>query len=138
MAATFALAGAVWAAAAGPVRGARYSGKTSEKQTMTVVVSSTGHAISKLATAIVNDGLCGKAGGKVYAISGANITLYTNDSFSLDAPGTAPHASALHFIVTGTFFGKTVSGTIAEIDGHCPAPKQVENPYLATFTATTG
>jgi hypothetical protein len=38
-------------------------------------------------------------------------------------------------IVSGSFIGKTVAGTVAEFNGHCPAPKTVENPYLATFTA---
>ena len=47
-------------------------------------------------------------------------------------------AASDHAIAGGHSAGKTVEGTIAKLDGHCPSPKTVENLYLATFSMKTG
>jgi len=64
------------------------------------------------------------------------VPIVAGESFSVNATGTAKGVKSLPMIVTGSFTGRTVNGTVAERSGHCPAPKQVENPYLATFKAT--
>ena len=133
LAATLLLAAGAWAASGHAIGGGHYAGKTSQRQGATIVVSANGRTITQLRTAVSNDGECGKAGGPAFSVSAANVAI-TNGSFTVTAPGTASNLASLHIVVTGTFIGKTVAGTVAELDGHCKAPNQVENPYLSTFT----
>jgi len=133
---TVSLATAAWATAQ-LVAGGHYSGTTSQKQATTIVVASNGRSIAKLQTAVAYDHECAYAAGPTYAISVTNVPIH-NGSFSADAQGSASHHSSLKMIVTGSFVGKKVAGTIAELGGHCAKPRQIDNPYLATFSAKTG
>jgi hypothetical protein len=129
--ATAALAGAQL------VAGGHYSGTTSQKQATTIVVSSNGKSIAKLQTAVAYDHECASATGPTYAISVTNVPI-RNGSFSTDAHGSASHKRSLKMIVTGSFVRRKVAGTIAELGGHCAKPRQIDNPYLATFSAKAG
>jgi hypothetical protein len=133
---TLSLATAAWATSQ-LVAGGHYSGTTSQKQATTIVVSSNGRSIAKLRTAVAYDHECANAGGPTYAISATNVPIH-NGSFSADAQGSASHHGSVKMIVTGSFVGKKVAGTIAELGGHCAKPRQIDNPYLATFSAKTG
>ena len=115
--------------------GVTYSGKSSQSQASTLSVSKNGHSVASLKTAVSYDGLCGKRSSPTFTISASNAAIQSNGSFAVAAVAKASKSS-IHVLVTGTFQGKTVSGTIAETgtQAHCPSPRQVDNPYLATFT----
>jgi hypothetical protein len=130
------LPAAAWAAAR-LVAGGHYSGTTSQKQATTIVVASNGKSIAKLQTAVAYDHECSYAAGPTYSISVTNVPI-VNGSFSADAQGSASHHGSLKMVVSGSFVGKKVAGTVAELGGHCAKPRQVDNPYLATFSAKTG
>jgi hypothetical protein len=130
------LTAAAWAAAH-LVAGGHYRGTTSQKQSTTIIVSSNGKTIAKLQTAVAYDHECASVSGPTYSISATSVPI-VNGSFSADTQASASHHSSLKMIVTGTFVGKKVAGTVAELDGHCAKPREVDNPYLATFSATTG
>jgi hypothetical protein len=119
------------------VAGGHYSGTTSQKQGTTIVVASNGKSIAKLQTAVAYDHECAYASGPTYSISVTNVPI-VNGSFSADAQGSASHHGSLKMIVSGSFVGKKVAGTIAALGGHCAKLRQVDNPYLATFSAKTG
>jgi hypothetical protein len=133
---TLSLPAAAWAGAQ-LVAGGHYSGTTSQKQAATIVVSSNGKSIAKLQTAVAYDHECASATGPTYAISLTNVPI-VKGSFSADAQGRASHKRSLKMIVTGSFVGRKVAGTVAELGGHCAKPRQIDNPYLATFSAKTG
>jgi hypothetical protein len=126
---------AAWAAAR-LVAGGHYSGKTSQKQSTTIIVSSNAKTIAKLQTAIAYDHECATVTGATYSVTATNVPI-SNASFSINVTGHASKRS-LPFTITGVFDGKTVAGTIYERNGRCPKPRQVDNPYLATYTAKTG
>jgi hypothetical protein len=126
---------AAWAAAR-VVAGGHYTGKTSQKQSTTIIVSSNAKKIAKLQTAIAYDHECATASGATYSVTAENVPI-PNASFSINVTGRASHGS-LPLTVTGVFNGKTVAGAIFERNGRCPKPRQVDNPYLATYTAKTG
>jgi hypothetical protein len=127
------------AAGAVAVAGARYVGSTSQGQATLIVVSGNGRTITALLTTIAYDGICGNgAGGPPYQIlSNRRFAIRRNGSFALTTSGTTTEHGALPMLVTGTFTGNTVHGTIAEtgIKAHCAAPRQAHNPYRATFSA---
>jgi len=135
--AALALAAVAWAANDHAIAGGHYSGKTSQNQATTIVVSANGKTITKLDTAVSYDHLCTKGTNATFAIAATNVPI-TNGSFGVRAAGKGPKKSSINAIVTGTFTGSTVAGTVAEYNGHCAAPRQVENPYLSTFTAKNG
>jgi len=126
---------AAWAAAR-LVAGGHYNGRTSQKLSTTIVVSPNGKTIAKLQTAIAYDHECATASGATYSVTAQNVAI-PNASFSINVTGRASKRS-LPLTVTGVFDGKTVAGTIFERNGRCPKPRQVDNPYLATYTAKTG
>jgi len=138
VAAGLAVAG-VALAATHAVPNGHYIGKTTQRQPVTIVVAGNGRKIASLKAAVSYDGLCGHGGGgPAFAISASNVPIVANGSFSATTLGKLNGAASLHMIVTGTFTGKTVNGTIAELHGHCAPPKQVVNPYLTRFSAKPG
>lgn len=135
---TLMLTGVAFAAAGHAIAGGHYAGKTTQHQATTIVVSGNARTITTLKAAVSYDGLCGKrAAGPAFSITAKNVAI-TAGSFSVVAPATAAGAKPLTMIVTGSFTGKAVNGTIAERNGHCAKPKTVLNPYLTTFSAKAG
>ena len=129
------LSAAAWATAR-VIDGGRYTGSTSQKQSTTIVVSSNGKQISKLQTAVAYDHECATTSGPTYTVTAQNVPI-PNASFSINVTAKASHHS-LSVTVTGVFDGRNVAGTVFERGGRCPKPRQVDNPYLATYTAKAG
>jgi hypothetical protein len=121
------------------VAGDRYIGVTSQGQATTILVSVNGRSVKAILSAVAYDGLCGKRpGGLPYQIlweGGAAIRR--GGQFSVLTEGRTIRRGAAPVIVRGTFSGGDVSGTITESGraAHCPAPRQVDNPYRARFRA---
>jgi hypothetical protein len=104
----------------------------------TLVVSSNGGTITKLQTAVAYDGLCGNGGGgPAFEVNLTNVPIVAG-SFSATTKAKVADAPALEMIVSGSFTGTVVNGTVAELNGHCAAPRQVDNPYRTTFQAKAG
>jgi hypothetical protein len=123
---------AAWGAA-GLVAGGHYSGRTSQKLSTTIVVSSNAKTIAKLQIAVAYDHECATASGATFSVTAQHVPI-PNASFSINVTGRASKRS-LPLTVTGVFDGKTVAGSIFERNGRCPKPRQVDNPYLATYAA---
>jgi hypothetical protein len=124
-----------WAAVSHAVAGGHYVGATNQQQHTTLVVSSTGRVITRLRTLVGYDGACGtRAPGPAFSVAAKHVRIAADGSFKATARGRAAHVASLHVTVTGSFLGKHVSGTVAEINGRCAAPNQALNPYSATFT----
>jgi len=132
---------AVGASAAGDhaVAGDRYIGTTSQGQATTIVVSTNGRSVVAVLTAVAYDGRCGTHPGSLpyQILSDQKVTIRPSGGFREATQGTTAGRRLLPMIVTGTFGGGKVYGTIAAggRGAHCPTPRQSDNPYVATFSA---
>ncbi len=123
-----------WAATPA-IAGGDYTGATSQREAGTIKISATGSKIKVLRLAVAYDGACGTGGGgPAFAVVARHVPIAANGSFTVTTVGKAPGVRSLKVIVTGSFASKHVTGTVAEKNGACAAPKQADNPYSATFT----
>jgi hypothetical protein len=125
----FATAGAAFAA--GHLTPGTYSGTTSEHQSVTFKVVSTGPAITNFKTTLGYNGKCGQGGGPGYNVVISRIAIPGNGEFSkrttlkllqLHAPGE----------VTGKASGSKVTGKVEQF-----LHGKVNKCYVETFTART-
>jgi len=121
------------------VAGDRYVGSTDQGQATIVVVSASGRSVVALLTTVAYDGRCGKRPGVLpyQILSNDHATIQPNGRFRETTQGSSTGRGLLPMVVTGTFGGGKVHGTIAEsgADAHCSAPRQRDDPYEATFSA---
>jgi hypothetical protein len=122
----------------GPVKGATYTGTTSEMETLSFKVSTSGRDVLSLTTDIGYDGACGQGGGPGFDVDVKSIAIEKGGKFSAKTTGVFPSSTLkvepMKLKVTGTIDGATASGSVAEVGGKCKAPAS-GNPYSETFTA---
>jgi hypothetical protein len=134
---------AVTAAARAPkaVKGATYSGTTSEQVPVTFKVSKSGNQIKAFATRLGYNGHCGQGGGPSYEVAVRTMGIGAGGKFSASAKAGLKGVAAVTPIevkVSGRIVGRTASGSVAEPSNHCSAPHADRLPYSETFTAQAG
>src|ERR1700733_7584301 len=65
-----------------PVKGASYSGSTTEHTPVTFMVSASGKAIKHFASALGYNGACGQGGGPGYQFNDASLTIKAKGKFT--------------------------------------------------------
>jgi hypothetical protein len=139
MCAAVPLAAAASASEDRAVGGDRYEGATSQGQATVVVVSANGRWVTAVLTAVVYNDLCARRGGPAYQVrSTSRVAIKPDGGFALVARSTTAGPGSLLMRVSGTFRGTILRGAISEAgaDAHCSPPRQRDNRYQATFTAS--
>ncbi len=124
-----AMAPAVYAASAGPVKDATYSGSVGPGYPLSFRVSANGRSVDSLAAGSEPECVPGPATAPVYHFPKMAIK---GDSFSGDTSKTEPTQS-LTLEITGHFAGKTASGKIVE---KLKIKSLSSCTHTLTFTAT--
>ena len=125
-------ASAALAAKPRPVKGANYSGVTTEHNPVSFRISANGKAILRLSTHLGYDGACGQGGGPNYPVSAASIALSAKDTFAHSVHvKIGPDTTTVK--ISGSFSGKTAKGTIEVAAAKCPASHKLS--FFERFSA---
>lgn len=132
---------AVAAKAPKAVKGATYSGTTSERIPVTFEVSKSGRQIRAFSTGLGYNGHCGQGGGPSYEIAVGTIGIGASGKFSAITKAALKGVSAVKPVkvkVSGHISGRSASGSVVEPGNRCSAPHKGVLPYSETFTARAG
>lgn len=124
-----------------PVKGATYSGMTSEQSPVTFKVSKSGNQIKAFTALLAYNGHCGQGGGPGYEVVVGTMGIGAGGKFSTTTKAALKGVSAVKPVkvkVSGRISGHSASGSIVEPGNHCSAPHAGTLPYSETFTARAG
>ncbi len=124
-----------------PVKGATYSGTTSEQIPVTFKISKSGHQIKAFATRLGYNGHCGQGGGPSYEVAVRTMGIGAGGKFSATTKAALKGVSAVKPVnvkVSGRISGRVASGSVVEPGNRCSAPHAGVLPYSETFTAQAG
>lgn len=124
-----------------PVKGATYSGTTSEQIPVTFKVSRSGNQIKAFTTRLAYNGHCGQGGGPSYEIAVGTMGVGAGGRFSATTKAAFKGVSAIKPVtvkVSGRISGRSASGSVVEPGNRCSAPHKGVLPYSETFTARAG
>lgn len=132
---------AVAAKAPKPVKGATYSGTTSEQVPVTFKVSRSGNQIKAFTTRLGYNGHCGQGGGPSYEVAVRTMGIGAGGKFSTTTKAALKGVAAVKPVnvkVSGHVSGRVASGSVVEPGNHCSAPHAGVLPYSETFRALAG
>ena len=133
--APFALALAIAAYAAAPLKNATYKGTTSEHGAVSFKVSANGKKLLNFTGAIGYNGKCGQGGGPGYVFN-ASIAIGRAGRFSGVTEGRLSTIKPVQLKISGAINGHSASGTIEKPGLRCKSgPHPNTNPYSESFTA---
>jgi hypothetical protein len=122
-----------------PVKGATYTGSTSEQIPVTFGVAKSGRRIQGFTTRLGYNGQCGQGGGPSYEIKVRSMGIGAGGKFAATTKGTlsnvAIHVKPVKVKITGRIAGRTASGTVFEPGNPCTTLHKGKPAYSETFTA---
>jgi len=137
---TVVAAAAADAAALKPKAG-KWKGTTSERNSVTLTVSSNRATITKFTTTLGYDHVChygGGAGGfSNYSVVVPKMTIKRGNTFSARVTAKGFFHSAT-ITVSGKFSGAKATGTVIVPTSYCGPPHTTLHDYSETFTARHG
>jgi hypothetical protein len=123
-----------------PVKGATYTGSTSERVPVTFKVAKNGKRIQGFTTRLGYNGQCGQGGGPSFEIKIASIAIRAGGKFAASTKGTfsgaTVHVPPIAVKVSGRIAGRSAGGAVFEPGKPCTTLHKGKLPYSETFTAT--